>query len=642
MNKVVNDFSIIVGTKNGSGSSTANNTILRAIFKMGIPVSGKNLFPSNIQGLPTWYTIRANKDGFTARRETNEIVIAMNPDSFIRDLASVAPGGAFFYADDLKSPITRADIAVYPMPVKQLVRDDPNVPSDFRELVGNMIYVGVLAHMIGIDVEMIRTALDFHFKSKQKPIEMNMGAVKAGAEWAKANLDKKDPYVLEAMDVTHGMIMSDGNTAGAIGSIFGGAQFVSWYPITPASSLAEAMNDYLPMLRKRDDGKNTYAVVQAEDELAAIGMAIGAGWSGLRAMTSTSGPGLSLMTEFAGLAYYAEVPVVLWDIQRIGPSTGLPTRTSQADLTFVNFMGHGDTQSIVLLPGTVNECFEFGWKSFDLAERIQTPVYVLSDLDMGMNQWMSQPFKYPSQPMDRGKVLWEKDIEELKGNWGRYLDKDGDGIPYRTVPGNKNPMSSYFTRGTGHDENARYTEDSGVFRENMERLKRKFDGARNLLPAPEVRLTKGATIGILAYGSTEPAIIEAMHQLEVEHGIKADFMRIRALPFSQEVKDFIEKHDEIFVVELNREGQLNQLLTIEFPDRAVHLRSIAMGDGMPASARWVRESLLEKFDAGKAGRRNKAKSAANKTKVKKEAAAPKKSSVKTKKSPAKKTSSRKK
>ena len=469
---------------------------------------------------------------------------------------------------------------------------------------------------------------------------MNMGAINAGADWAKANLEKKDPYELKSMTRTEGMIMADGNTAAAIGSIFGGAQFVSWYPITPASSLAEAMNDYLPMLRKRDDEKHTYAVVQAEDELAAIGMAIGAGWSGLRAMTSTSGPGLSLMTEFAGMAYYAEVPVVLWDVQRIGPSTGLPTRTSQADLTFVNFMGHGDTQSVILLPGDVNECFEFGWRAFDLAERLQTPVYVLSDLDMGMNQWMSKPFTYPDQPLDRGKVLWEKDIEELKGNWGRYLDKDGDGIPYRTVPGNKNPMSAYFTRGTGHDENARYTEDSGIFAKNMERLKRKFEGARNLVPSPEFHTTRGATIGIVAYGSTEPAILEAMSQLNTDHGIKADFMRIRAVPFSQEVKKFIEKYDDVFVVELNREGQLNQLLTLEYPHRAVNLKSIALGDGMPASARWVRESLLAKFETGKAGAKTKAKSAAGKTKSKKETVPSKKTTVK--KSPAKKTSSRKK
>src|SRR5215216_1243512 len=595
MDKVINDFSIIVGTKNGSGSSTANNTILRAIFKMGIPVSGKNLFPSNIQGLPTWYTIRANKDGFTARREENEIVIAMNPDSFAKDLASVIPGGAFFYSDDIKQPITRADIAVYPMPVKQLVRSDPGIPSDFRDLVGNMVYVGVLAQLIGIDLEKIQAALSFHFKGKQKPIDMNLNTVKAAAEWAKTNLEKKDPFQLEAMDKTDGMIMADGNTAAAIGSIFGGAQFVAWYPITPASSLAEAMNDYLPLLRKREDGKHTYAVVQAEDELAAIGMAIGAGWSGLRSMTSTSGPGLSLMTEFAGLAYYSEVPIVVWDVQRIGPSTGLPTRTAQGDLSFVNFMGHGDTESIILLPGDVSECFEFGWKSFDIAERMQTPVFVLSDLDMGMNQWMSKPFEYPGVPMDRGKLLWEKDLEELKGNWARYLDKDGDGIPYRTFPGNTHPMSSYFTRGTGHDENARYTEDSTVWLKMMDRLKKKHQTARKYVPAPVLHSTLGATVGIIGYGSTEAAILEAMQQLDTEHGIKADFLRVRALPFSDEVTEFINKYDQVFVVEMNRDGQMNQILTIEYPQRAPYFRSVAYGDGMPASARWVREGILAKF-----------------------------------------------
>lgn len=598
MDKVVNDFSIIVGTKNGSGSSTANNTILRAIFKMGIPVSGKNLFPSNIQGLPTWYTIRASKDGYLARREEQEIVVAINPDSFTRDLASVAPGGAFYYADDIKLPITRADIAIYPLPIKQLVRADTSIHADFRDLVGNMIYVGALAHMMGIDPDTILAALQFHFKGKQKPIDMNFNMVKTGMEWAKANLEKKDPFYLEPMDKTDGLIMADGNTAAAIGSIFGGAQFVAWYPITPASSLAEAVIDYLPMLRKREDGKNTYAVVQAEDELAAVGMTVGAGWSGLRSMTSTSGPGLSLMTEFAGLAYYAEIPIVIWDVQRIGPSTGLPTRTSQADLSFVVGMGHGDSESIVLLPGNVNECFDFGWQSFDIAERVQAPVFVLSDLDMGMNQWMSKPFEYPNQPMDRGKVLWEKELEDLKGNWGRYLDKDGDGIPYRTIPGNKNPFSSYFTRGTGHDEQARYTEDSVTFHRNMERLKKKYETAKKYLPKPVVHETKGAKIGIIAYGSTEAAINEARVQLEQEHGMKTNFMRVRAVPLTAEVDEFVRAHDQLYVVEMNRDGQLHQLLSLANPSAATKLISIAYGDGMPASARWVREGILSKSSNG--------------------------------------------
>jgi 2-oxoglutarate ferredoxin oxidoreductase subunit alpha len=597
MNKIVNDFSITVGTKNGSGSSTANNTILRSIFKMGIPVSGKNLFPSNIQGLPTWYTIRVNKDGFIARRDHNDIVISINPDSFARDLASVLPGGAFFYADDIKQPITRVDIAIYPMPVKAIVKSDPNVPADFRDLVGNMVYVGILAQMINMDMDKILAALTFHFKGKQKPIDMNFNAVKAGAEWAKANLEKKDPFYLEPMNKTDGLIMADGNTAAAIGSIFGGVQFAGWYPITPASSLAESLNDYLPLLRKREDGKHTYAVVQAEDELAALGMAVGAGWSGLRSMTSTSGPGLSLMTEFAGLAYYAEIPVVIWDVQRIGPSTGLPTRTSQGDLTFAYFIGHGDSHSVILLPGDVSECFDFGWQAFDLAERIQTPIFVLSDLDMGMNQWMSKPFQYPEVPMDRGKVLWEKDIEELKGNWGRYLDKDGDGIPYRTIPGNKHPLSSYFTRGTGHDDHAKYTEEADAFLKNMDRLKRKNETAKNYVPAPILHEMEGATVGILGYGSTEAAILEARYQLDTEHGIKTDFLRVRAVPFTKEVDDFLAKYDQVFVVEMNRDGQMNQILLTEYPQYAVNFKSVAFGDGMPASAKWVREGILAKYES---------------------------------------------
>ncbi|NOT03395.1 MAG: 2-oxoacid:acceptor oxidoreductase subunit alpha, partial [Anaerolineales bacterium] len=631
MNKIVNNFSITVGTVNGSGSSTANNTILRSIFKMGIPVSGKNLFPSNIQGLPTWYTIRANKDGYIAHHEKRDIVITMNVNSFARDLASVTPGGAFFYSDDIKLSINRDDIAVYPMPVKTIIRNDPNVPTDYRDLVGNMVYVGVLAQMIDMDMDKILAALTFHFKGKQKPIDMNYNAVKAGAEWAKTNLEKKDPFYLEHMNKTDGLIMADGNTAAALGSIFGGVQFVGWYPITPASSLAEGLNDYLPQLRKREDGKHTYAVVQAEDELAALGMSIGAGWAGLRSMTSTSGPGLSLMTEFAGLAYYAEVPVVIWDVQRIGPSTGLPTRTSQGDLTFTAFIGHGDSHSVILLPGDVYECFEFGWKAFDIAERIQTPVFVLSDLDMGMNQWISKPFQYPETPMDRGKILLEKDLEELKGNWGRYLDKDGDGIGYRTFPGNKHPLSSYFTRGTGHDEYAKYTEEADTYLHNMDRLKRKHQTAKQYVPAPVLHSMKGATVGIIAYGSTEAAVMEARHQLETEHGIKTDFLRIRALPFTREVDAFLAKYDQVFVVEMNRDGQMDQILKTEYAQYAPNLKSVAFGDGMPASAKWVREGILAKYESKKAesGKQKTIKKVATKKAVAKKPSAT--SSIKGKK-----------
>lgn len=595
LGSIVNDFSITVGTSNGSGSQTSNLTLLRSLFKMGIPVSGKNLFPSNIQGLPTWYTIRVSKDGFLARREEHEVVVAMNPDSFSQDLADVLPGGVFMYADDIKIPITREDIVVYPMPVKQLVQES-DAPSSLKNYVANMVYVGILAQILGIDLDSILQALEFHFKGKQKPIDLNFGMVQKAADWAEDNLEKGDPYRVEAMDGTDGFVMSDGNTAAALGSIFGGVNFAAWYPITPATSLVEALDEYLPMLRKDPEtGKNTYAVVQAEDELAAIGMAIGAGWSGLRAMTSTSGPGLSLMTEYAGLAYYSEVPIVVWDIQRVGPSTGLPTRTSQGDISMVYFLGHGDTQNVILLPGTLNECFEFGWRSFDLAERLQWPIYVLSDLDIGMNQWMSEPFKYPDQPMDRGKVLWEEDLEKLSGKWGRYKDVDGDGIPYRTIPGNRHPASSWFARGTGHDENAVYSEDGGDYEQNMVRLSKKFDTARGLVPKPVIDNMDDANIGIIAFGSTEPAIQEARYHL-AQAGLRTDFLRLRAIPFTDEVTEFIYSHERSYVVEMNRNGQLHQLLSLEYAPVYAKLTSIAHLDGLPMTASWVENSIMQEED----------------------------------------------
>lgn len=590
--KIINDFSITVGTVNGSGSQTANITILRALFKMGIPVSGKNLFPSNIQGQPTWYTIRVNKNGFTARCEEHEIVVAMNPNSFMQDLAGVLPGGIFFYNNDFKYNITRDDIYVYPMPVNEIIRTK-EIPPNLRDLVANMVYVGILAQIIGIDLGNIRQALDFHFQGKQTSVDLNFNAAKASAEWAAMNLEKKDPYYLEQMTKTNDLIMADGNTAAALGAIYGGVQFVAWYPITPASSLAESINDFLPMLRRDENGKDSFVVVQAEDELAAIGMAIGAGWAGLRSMTSTSGPGLSLMTEFAGLAYYTEVPVVIWDVQRLGPSTGLPTRTSQGDLIFTHFMGHGDTEQIILLPGTVNECFEFGWKAFDIAERLQTPVFVLSDLELGMNQWMTTPFKYPDLPMDRGKVLWEEDLERLKGNWKRYLDVDGDGIPYRTIPGNRHPKSAYFLRGTGHNETANYSEDASVWKAMMERLKKKYQTARKYVPKPIISKMRGAKIGIVAYGSTDPSVKEARHLLKLAN-INSDFLRLRSLPFTNDTKDFIEHHNKIYIIETNRDGQLHQLLKIEYPKQAIKLFSIASSDGLPATAKWITDAIIKK------------------------------------------------
>ena len=587
---IVNDFSITVGTANGSGSQTSNLTLLRSLFKMGIPVSGKNLFPSNIQGLPTWYTIRISKDGFLARREAHEIVVAMNPGSFTQDLADVKPGGVFLYADDIKLGITREDIVVYPMPVNKIVKES-NAPSGLKNYVANMVYVGVLAQLIGIDLERVKQALEFHFKSKQKPIDLNFGIVERSAQWAAENLVKSDPYRVEPMNATHNLIMSDGNTAAALGSIFGGMNFVAWYPITPATSLVEELEKYLPQFRKDPEtGKNTFAVLQAEDELAAIGMAVGAGWAGLRSMTSTSGPGLSLMTEFAGMAYYAEVPLVVWDIQRVGPSTGLPTRTSQGDLAMVYYLGHGDTQNVILLPGSIKECFEFGWKAFDLAERLQWPIYVLSDLDFGMNQWMSEPFEYPDQPMDRGKVLWEEELEAQAGKWARYKDVDGDGIPYRTIPGNKHPDSAWFARGTGHDENAVYTEDGDEYERNMARLKRKFETAKNLVPKPIIDEMKDADVGIIAYGSTLPAVQEARHYL-AENGLKTDLLQMRAIPFTDEVTEFIYNHERSYVVEMNRDGQLYQLLSLEYAPVCAKLTSVAHLDGLSMTAKFVEERI---------------------------------------------------
>jgi 2-oxoglutarate/2-oxoacid ferredoxin oxidoreductase subunit alpha len=593
IDKTLNEFCLMVGTVNGSGSQTSNMALMRALLKMGIPVAGKNLFPSNIQGQPTWFTIRVNKDGWQARREKNDIVVAMNLDSFKSDLESLLPGGSFFYADHIKSPISRSDIVVYPMPVQKLARES-DAPTSLRSYIANMVYVGVLAQNLGLELDKIYQALQFHFKGKQKPIDMNFKVVEAAANWASENLEKKDPFYVEPMEAGCEYSMVEGNTAAALGSIFGGVQFASWYPITPASSLAETLMEYGPSLRKDPEtGKNTLVILQAEDELAAAGMITGAGWAGLRAMTSTSGPGLSLMTEYVGLAYYAEVPIVIWDIQRVGPSTGLPTRTAQGDLTTVYFLGHGDTQHAILLPGNVTECFEFGWRSFDLAERLQTPVFVLSDLDLGMNNWMSKPFEYPDQPMDRGKVLWEGELDRLDFEWGRYKDIDGDGIAYRTIPGNRHSRGAYFARGTGHDENARYTESAETWERMMNRLKLKFETARKLVPTPVIENTPDAEIGIVAFGSTDFAVQEARYLL-ANRGIKTNYMRIRALPFSSQVENFIQNQARTYVIELNRDGQMNQLLKMEYPQHAVSLISLAHMDGMPLSAHWVEESILSK------------------------------------------------
>lgn len=589
----VNDFCMTICTVNGSGSATANNTLLRALFHMGIPVSGKNIFPSNIKGLPTWFSIRVSEEGYLARVAHDDIVILMNPMTFEKDITFDVPGGVVFYGDHINLPIARDDVVSYTMPVKDLIKQ-ANVERDLQDYMENMVYVGIVAQMMGIGLDYINDALLRQFRKKTSVAESNFAIVKMAADWSKDNLVKRDRYWVEKMDPLEGYIMADGNTAGALGAIYGGFQLCAWYPITPATSMVESLINFAPRLRKNDEsGKNNYAIIQAEDELSAVGMAVGAGWAGLRSITSTSGPGVSLMTEYMGMAYFTEVPLVLWDVQRVGPSTGLPTRTAQGDLAMNYHLGHGDTQQIILIPASVNECFEFGWRAFDIAEKYQTPVIILSDLDLGMNIWMTEEFDYPNEPMDRGKILWEEELENFQCDWGRYLDIDGDGVPYRTVMGNRHPDAPFFSRGTGHDEYGNYSEDPDVWQRVMDRLKVKINNAKEDLPKPVARELKGAEIGLIAMGSTEFAVIEAQDKLN-QRGIPSDFLRIRALPFSDEVMEFIQAHERNYVLELNRDGQLHQILTIEHCRLARMLVSLSYLDGLPMTAEWIVQSVMEK------------------------------------------------
>jgi 2-oxoglutarate ferredoxin oxidoreductase subunit alpha len=590
--RIVNDFSMVVATVNGSGSQTSNMAIIRSLFRMGIPVSGKNLFPSNIQGLPTWFTIRVSADGYTARRDMIEILVAMNPDTVEEDIQGLTTGGVCFYDEKFKLETDRDDIVLYSMPIRQLVKQ-VSPPKELRDYISNMAYVGIVSKMLGVEMEEIQEALVTHFQGKEGPVKLNMSMINAAWSWAEENLVKQDPYYVERENQTNEKILIDGNAASALGAIYGGVSFAAWYPITPASSLADSLQDFLPRLRRDEEtGKATYAIIQAEDELSAIGMAVGAGWSGARAMTSTSGPGISLMAEFAGLAYHAEIPVVIWDVQRMGPSTGLPTRTSQGDLRFVRFLGHGDTNHVILIPGSIKECFEFGWKAFDLAERLQTPVFVLSDLDLGMNLWISDPLDYPDEPMDRGKVLSAEDLDAMK-EFARYRDVDGDGITYRTYPGTDHPLAAWFARGTGHDEYAAYSEKPEDWLKNMGRISRKHDTARTLMPSPIVDKMDGAEIGIIAYGSTDSAIAEARDRLNVE-GISTDYLRVRALPFNDDITAFIDEHERVYVIEMNFDGQMQQLLRLEVPQHALKIQSLTMNDGLPLSAGWITAAMMEK------------------------------------------------
>lgn len=587
----VNNFTIVAATVNGSGSQTANNCLLRALFKMGIPVSGKNIFPSNIQGLPTWFSIRVSKDGYIARRETSEIVVAMNRQTAAEDIANVPAGGVVIYPSEWKLNEDRDDIYYYSLPIQQMAKDS-GANADLRPYVANMAYVGALVELLGIDVEEIKAALSDHFHGKQKPIDLNFGVVQAAIDYTRKNITKRDPYRVEPMNATSGKIMINGNSAGALGSVFGGFTVAAWYPITPSTSLIDALTDYSKQLRIDPETKQpSFAIVQAEDEIAAIGTVVGAGWAGARAMTSTSGPGLSLMTEFVGYAYFGEIPAVIWDIMRMGPSTGLPTRVSQGDVLMAYYMGHGDTRHVCLLPASMEECFEFGWRAFDLTERLQTPVFVLSDLDLGMNLWMSEPFAYPEKPMDRGKVLSAEDLNRL-GGFNRYEDVDGDGIGYRTLPGTDHPLAAYFTRGSGHNKEAQYTERADEWEVNLARLARKHEHARNLVPTPVIDEVEGAEIGLIAYGSTDPGIVEARDMLAAK-GVKTSYLRLRALPTTVEVEQFISRYRRTYVVENNYDGQVRGILQSEVPAHAAQLISLSKCDGLPLTGRWIAQSILE-------------------------------------------------
>ena len=588
--RITNDFSIQVATVNGSGSQTANLVLLRSLFQMGVPVSGKNMFPSNIAGLPTWYTIRANKDGYVGRKKEIDFLVAMNIETAKEDVLALEPGAAVLYDEPLKLSAVRDDLVFYGVPFDKIVAQVCH-DAKLRRLVKNMIYDGVLSKLLNIELGEMEHALRRQLGKKTKAIELNLGALEAGFAFAEQNLVKRDPYWVERMDKTTGMILVEGNAAAAMGCMMAGVTVISWYPITPSSSLPESLISYMKKYRvDKESGKATFAIVQAEDEIAAIGMVIGAGWAGARAMTSTSGPGISLMSEFAGLAYYAEVPGVIFDIQRVGPSTGLPTRTAQGDMLKVATLSHGDTKQIMLIPASVEECYEMAMAAFDLAERFQTLVFVMSDLDLGMNTWMSNTFTYPEQPLDRGKLLDATTIERI-GEWGRYRDVDGDGIPYRTVPGTGGP--AYFTRGSGHNERGQYSERPDDYVNNMERLARKFDSARDYVPKPILTGDLDSDIAIVGYGSSHWAIEESRDQLLREVGASTAYMRLRAYPFTEELEAFIDHHQRIYVVEQNRDAQMLSLMRLALSaERGAKLRKVLHYNGLPIDARSITDEVL--------------------------------------------------
>ncbi len=599
--RFVNDFSIRVATVNGSGSQTANLVLLRSIFQMGVPVSGKNLFPSNIAGLPTWFTIRVNKSGYIAAKKRVDLMVAMNAETAREDVLSLEEGAVVVYDEPLQLGGLRDDLIFYPVPFDKLVSGICK-DAKLRRLVRNMIYDGVLANLLQIDLQFMEGALERQLGRKPKAVELNKSALEVGFSFAAENLEKRDPVLVEPMDETEGLILIEGNAAAAIGAMMAGVTVVTWYPITPSSSLCETLITYLRKHRiDKETGKATFAVVQAEDEIAALGMALGAGWTGARSMTATSGPGISLMSEFAGLGYYAEVPAVIFDIQRVGPSTGLPTRTAQGDVLTVAFLSHGDTRHLMLFPASVEECYSMAVEAFDLAERFQTPVFVLSDLDLGMNIWMSETFAYPSKPIDRGKVVDQETLERI-GKFGRYRDVDGDGITYRTVPGDD--MPAFFTRGSGHNEWAQYSERPDDYQQNVDRLSRKFETARNWMPAPVVEINRKASIGIIAYGTTHWAIVESRDQLFDEADLQTSYYRVCAYPFRTALASFIERHERVYIVEQNRDAQMLSLMKLDLPvELTGRLRSVLHYAGDPIDARTVTENILiqEGYRVEKAG-----------------------------------------
>jgi 2-oxoglutarate/2-oxoacid ferredoxin oxidoreductase subunit alpha len=587
--RIVNDFSIQVATVNGSGSQTANLVLLRSLFQSGVPVSGKNLFPSNIAGLPTWFTIRASRHGYIGRKKEIDILVAMNPETARDDVLGLGPGAVAIYDESLKLNDLRDDLVFYAVPFDKLVAAVcPD--AKLRKLVRNMIYDGVLARLLGIDLSQMEKALARQFSKKAKALALNQAALQAGFDFA-GTLEKRDGFVVEPMQATAGKILIEGNAAAAIGAMMAGVTVVTWYPITPSSSVCETLATYMRRYRMdAETGKATFAIVQAEDELSALGMALGAGWLGARSMTATAGPGISLMSEFAGLGYYAEVPTVIFDVQRVGPSTGLPTRTAQGDILSTAFLSHGDTRHPMYLPASPGEVYAMAIEAFDLAERLQTPVFVMTDLDLGMNTWMSDPFPYPERPLDRGKRLTAGKLREI-GDWGRYKDVDGDGIPYRTVAGDGLPP--YFCRGSGHNASGQYSERPADYVANIDRVDRKFQQARGSMPPPVVERVAGAQVGIVGYGTSHWGISESRDQLRNEWGLDTSYLRLRGYPFSPELQEFVEAHDRVYVVEQNRDGQMAALITLDVdPSLASKIRRVRHYDGLPLDARTVTDGIL--------------------------------------------------